>query len=66
MREANFQRQQLQKRVSYLEELTADLQMVAQANKKLEQQLRRIGELESMLTVVSEERDHLKNKNNDE
>jgi chromosome segregation ATPase len=66
LREANFQRQQLQKRVSYLEELTADLQMVSDANKKLEHQLRRIGELESMLNVVSEERDSLKRHSNDE
>jgi chromosome segregation ATPase len=62
LREANFQRQQLQKRVSYLEELTRDLQMVTDANKKLEHQLRRIGELESMLNVVSEERDELLKK----
>jgi len=59
-REANFQRQQLQKRVSYLEELNSDLQVVADANKKLEHQLRRIGELESMLHVVSEENESLK------
>jgi chromosome segregation ATPase len=59
-REVNFQRQQLQKRVSYLEELNNDLQMVADANKKLENQLRRIGELESMLNVVSEENQILK------
>jgi chromosome segregation ATPase len=64
LREANFQRQQLQKRVSYLEELTRDLQMVTDANKKLEHQLRRIGELESMLNVVSEERDELLKKGN--
>ena len=59
LREANFQRQQLQKRVSYLEELNNDLHVVADANKKLESQLRKIGELESMLNVVSEERDSL-------
>jgi hypothetical protein len=59
-REANFQRQQLQKRVGYLEELNNDLQIVADANKKLEHQLRRIGELESMLNVVSEENQLLK------
>jgi hypothetical protein len=59
LREANFQRQQLQKRVAYLEELNNDLQVVSDANKKLETQLRRIGELESMLNVVSEERDNL-------
>jgi chromosome segregation ATPase len=66
LREANFQRQQLQKRVSYLEELNADLQLVTDANKKLEHQLRRIGELESMLTVVAEERDQLKRHSDDE
>jgi len=59
-REANFQRQQLQKRVNYLEELNSDLQVVADANKKLEHQLRRIGELESMLNVVAEENQVLK------
>jgi chromosome segregation ATPase len=59
LREANFQRQQLQKRVSYLEELNNDLQLVADANKKLEHQLRRVGELESMLNVLSEEREQL-------
>ena len=60
LRESNFQRQQLQKRVSYLEELNTDLQIVAEANKKLEHQLRRIGELESMLNVISEENEILK------
>jgi DNA repair exonuclease SbcCD ATPase subunit len=59
LREANFQRQQLQKRISYLEELNNDLQAVSDANKKLEGQLKRIGELESMLNVVAEERDQL-------
>jgi len=63
-RDANFQRQQLQKRVSYLEELNSDLQVVADANKKLEHQLRRIGELESMLNVVSEENQVLKRQVN--
>ena len=59
LREANFNRQQLQKRVAYLEELNNDLQTVSDANKKLENQLKRIGELESMLHVMSEERDQL-------
>ena len=63
-REANFQRQQLQKRVGYLEELNSDLQVMADANKKLEHQLRRIGELESMLNVVSEENQILKRQTN--
>lgn len=59
LHEANFNRQQLQKRVAYLEELNNDLQTVSDANKKLENQLKRIGELESMLNMVSEERDQL-------
>lgn len=59
LRETSFQKQQLQKRVAYLEELNNDLQVVSDANKKLESQLRRVGELESKLNVVSEERDHL-------
>jgi chromosome segregation ATPase len=59
LREANFQRQQLQKRIVYLEELNNDLQVVSDTNKKLEAQLRRVGELESMLNVVAEERDQL-------
>jgi chromosome segregation ATPase len=59
LREANLQRQQLQKKVAYLEELNNDLQFVADANKKLEGQLKRIGELESKLNMVSEERDQL-------
>ena len=62
LREANFQKQQLQKRMAYLEELNNDLQVVSDSNKKLEAQLRRVGELESMLNVVSEERDQLMQK----
>jgi DNA repair exonuclease SbcCD ATPase subunit len=59
LREANFQRQQLQKRVAYLEELNQDLQAVAEANRKLENQIKRIGELESLLQVMAHERDQL-------
>ncbi len=62
LKEANFQRQQLQKRVTYLEELNNDMQVVADANKRLEGQLKRIGELESMLNVLAEERDQLAKK----
>lgn len=62
LREANMQRQQLQKRVAYLEELNNDMQAVADANKKLEHQLKRLGELESMINVVAEERDDLARK----
>lgn len=63
LKEANLQRQQLQKKVAYLEEINNDLQLVSDANKRLEGQLRRIGELESMLHIVSEERDQLKQQN---
>ncbi|MGQ0738089.1 MAG: hypothetical protein ACT4OJ_03425 [Bacteroidota bacterium] len=62
LREANFQRQQLQKKVAYLEELNDDMQAVADANKKLEGQIKRIGELESMLNMVAGERDELARK----
>ncbi len=62
LRESNFQRQQLQKRVSYLEELNNDLKQVTEANKKLESQIKRIGELESMLHIMAEEREQLRNK----
>jgi FtsZ-binding cell division protein ZapB len=59
LREANFQRQQLQKKCAYLEELSNDMHAVSDANKKLEGQLKRIGELESMLNMVAEERDQV-------
>ena len=55
LRESNFQRQQLSKKVAYLEELTTDLQQVSGHNKKLESQLRRINEIETLLTKVSME-----------
>lgn len=57
--EANQQKQQLQKRLAYLEDLNADLNAMTEANKKLEQQLKKVGELESRLNMVSEERDEL-------
>jgi len=53
LRESNFQRQQLMKKVGFLEELNNDLQQVSEHNKKLENQLRRIGEIEAMLARVS-------------
>jgi DNA repair exonuclease SbcCD ATPase subunit len=40
LKEANFQRQQLQKKVAYMEELTRDLQLLSENNKKLEGQIR--------------------------
>ena len=62
LKELNYQHQQLQKKVLYIEELNKDFQMIADVNKKLEIQIKQIGELESMLNVVSEERDKLTHK----
>jgi len=60
--EANLQRQQLQKKVQFLQDLNTDLQTVSDTNKKLQTELRRIGELESMLDMIAEERDYLLKK----
>ena len=59
LKEAGFLQQQLEKKVAYLEELNNDLQAVSDTNKKLEGQIKRIGELESMLNMLAEERDQL-------
>ncbi len=63
--EANLQRQQLQKKVQFLQDLNTDLQTVSDTNKKLHTELRRIGELESMLNMIAEERDYLLKKQGD-
>ena len=60
--EANLQRQQLQKKVQFLQEMNNDMQNVSESNKKLQNELRRIGELESMLSMIADERDRLLNK----
>ena len=62
LKESAHQNRQLQKKVLYLEELNKDFHMIAEANKKLEVQIKQIGELESMLNVVSEERDNISRK----
>jgi chromosome segregation ATPase len=59
---ANTQRQQLQKRVQLLENMNAELQHMTEANQKMKAELRRIAELESMLSLVSDERDLLLKK----
>lgn len=59
LRETNFQRQQLQKKALFLEELNKDLQEVSEHHKKLESQLRRISEMESMLSKTSPEKKDL-------
>lgn len=60
--EANLQRQQLQKKVMFLTDLNSDMQSMSDANKKLQTEIRRIGELESMLNMMAEERDFLLRK----
>ena len=60
--DANLQRQQLQKKLQFLQEISTDMQSISDANKKLQTELRRIGELESMLHMMAEERDSLLRK----
>lgn len=60
--EANLQRQQLQKKVQFLQDVNNDMQHVSESNKKLQNELRRIGELESMLSMIADERDRLLSK----
>lgn len=60
--EANLQRQQLQKRVQLLENINTELQQMSDANQKMKNELRRIAELESLLSLVSDERDLLLKK----
>lgn len=57
--DANLQRQQLQKKVVFLTDLNNDMQNISETNKKLQTELRRIGELESMLNIMAEERELL-------
>lgn len=62
LNETDRRQQQLQKRVQLLEDMNAELQHMNDANKKLKSELRRIAELESMLSLVSDERDILLKK----
>ena len=50
LKEANFQRQQYHKKMLFLEELNRDLQDATEHHKKMESQLRRISEMESILS----------------
>jgi chromosome segregation ATPase len=59
LREANFQRQQFQKKTAFLEDLNKDLQEAAEYSKKLESQIKRISEMESMLGRSKGERHDL-------
>jgi chromosome segregation ATPase len=60
LQEANTQRQHFSKKVKLLEELNNDFQSVSESNKKLQSELRRIGELESMLNIISGENNNNK------
>lgn len=60
--EANLQRQQLQKKTQLLENINTELLQMSEANKKMKNELRRIAELESLLSLVSGERDLLLKK----
>ena len=56
LRDANFQKQQLTKKVIFLEELANDLQQLSGHHKKLEGQLRRISEIESLLSRTAQDK----------
>lgn len=62
LQEANMQRHQFMKRARILEEMNSDFQNVADTNSKMKNELRRMGELESMLNMMTQERDHLLRK----
>jgi chromosome segregation ATPase len=53
LKEANFQRLQYQKRSAFLEELNHDLQEIAEHNKKIENQLRRVTDMENLLARIT-------------
>ncbi len=53
LKEANFQRQQFQKRSAFLEELNHDLQEISEHNKKIESQLRRVSNMESLMAKIT-------------
>jgi len=59
LEESNLHRKQLMKKVQFLESINIEYQQVSDANKKLQNELRRIGELESMLSMMADERDNL-------
>jgi hypothetical protein len=56
LRDANFQKQQLTKKVVFLEELANDLQQLSGHHKKLEGQLRRISEIESLMSRTAQDK----------
>lgn len=62
LNESNLQRQQLIKKMRFIEEMNGDMKQMADTNRKLQTELRRIAELESMLNLITEERDDLLKK----
>lgn len=56
LEQEQFENQQLLNRLQRYETLDRDLQEMTDSNRKLESQLKRIGELESMLNMLTEER----------
>jgi chromosome segregation ATPase len=56
LREANFQRQQQNKRLNSMEEFNKDLQQVTERNKKLETHLKRLSEIEQMLSKATQQK----------
>lgn len=55
LRDTNFHKQQLSKKVNFLEELVKDMHEVSGHSKKLELQLRRINEIETLLNRTTSE-----------
>ncbi len=55
LRDANFHKHQLTKKVLFLEDLVKDMQEISGHSKKLELQLRRINEIETLLTRTAGE-----------
>ncbi|MBO9571192.1 MAG: hypothetical protein J7497_03140 [Chitinophagaceae bacterium] len=55
LRDANFYKHQLTKKVIFLEELVKDMQEMSGHNKKLELQLRRINDIEALLARTANE-----------
>lgn len=55
----NLQRLQLEKKVQFLEDVNADMLHMADTNRKLSSEISRVAELESMLQLMTEERNSL-------
>jgi hypothetical protein len=56
LRDSNFQKQQMAKKVMFLEELANDLQQLSGHHKRLEGQLRRLSEIETLLSRAAQDK----------